>query len=180
MCSLRVAAYRIARTSDLRQAFPTEILVAEIVPLIFRHPTSNICFHLCQRHILLGTTAVHITSPFVRWLRETWSCSAPASGRVGKTTPCSRKGRGHSYTQPLLIGLEYGQKPKPAILCLQKPPILIILMSMRNQSLCFSSYLKDGDSISDSTRQLDVLQRQSQGEKPPLRCLRQCATCSPC
>lgn len=73
MCSLRVGAFRIARTSDLRQAFPTEILVVEIVPLIFRHPMSNICFHLCQRHILFGTVVMHITSPFVRWLRETWS-----------------------------------------------------------------------------------------------------------
>lgn len=100
------------------------------------------------------------------------------SGRVWKTTPCSQKSRGHLHRQPLVTGLEYGQKPKPAILCLQNPPILNILMSMRNQGLCFSSYLKGGDS--DSTRQLDTLQCQSQGEKPPLWYLQQCATCSPC
>lgn len=61
---------------------------------------------------------------------------------------------------------------------LATPPILNILMSMRNQGLCFSSYLKGGGS--DTTRQLDTLQCQSQGEKPPLWYLQQCATCSPC
>ena len=93
MCVHRVAAYRNACTSDLRQAFPTEILVVEIVPLIFQHPMSNIYFHICQMHILFCTTAMHITLPFIRWL------SVPRQDTVQFCTCLSGRGDEKRYIQ---------------------------------------------------------------------------------
>lgn len=159
----RVAAYRNARTSDLRQAFPTEILVVEIVPLIFQHPMSNIYFHICQMHILFCTTAMHITLSFVRWL------SIPRQGTEPFCTCSSGKGNEEHYIQ-LKRRREFRQTAfnngpriwpvtRNSSFALAKSPILIILMFMRNRSLCFSSYLKNSNSY--STRQLYMLQCQS-------------------
>lgn len=182
MCTRHVAAYRNACTSDLRQAFLTEIRVVEIVPLIFQHPMSVIYFHICQMHILFCTTAMHITLPFVRWLsvprQDTEPFCTCTSGRGKEEHHIQLKRRREFRQTAFNNGPRIWPVTRNSSFALAKHPILIILMSMRNQGLCFSSYLKNSNSY--STRQLHTLQCQSQGEKPPLQCLRCCATSSPC
>lgn len=150
MCTHRVAIYRNACTSDLRQAFPTEILVVEIVPLIFQHPMSNIYFRICQMHILFCTTAMHITLPFIRWLsvprQDTEPFRTCSSGR-GDEEHYIQLNRQRKFRQTAFNnGPRIWPVTRQSSFAFAKEPILIILTSVRNQGLCFSSYLKDSNS----------------------------------
>lgn len=142
----------------------------------------NSYFHICQMHILFCTTAMHLTLPFVRWpsipRQDTEPFCTCSSGR-GNEEHCTQLKRRRGFRQTAFNNWPRTQPlTRNSSFALAKSPILIILMSIRNQGLCFSSYLKNRNF--NSTRQLNRLQCQSRGEKSLFWCLGCCTTSSPC
>lgn len=122
---------------------------------------------ICQMHIPFHTTAMHITLPFVGWLsiprQDTESSCTCLSGR-GNEEHCIQLKRWVEFRQIVFNnGPRIWPVTRNSCFALAKSPIAIILMFTRNQYLCFSSCLKNSNSY--STRQLKMLQCQSQGEK---------------